>query len=234
MNTRQGDDGRGPTTRVLVLEDSDAIRESVVDALADAGHVAEGVVDGTAFEERLAAFRPDLVVLDVMLPGGRDGFELIDVVRGHGDAGIVMLTARDALADRLRGLDAGADDYVLKPFALDELVARVASVLRRRGRLPSAVQVGDLLLDPDAAVASRGGRSLELSATELRLLTYLTEQRGRTVSKAQILRAVWGYDAYDPNLVEVHVSALRRKLEAPGPRLLHTVRGLGYSLRGPA
>lgn len=234
MSTRQDDDNRGPTTRVLVLEDSDAIRESVVDALADAGHVTEGVVDGVAFEERLAAFRPDLVVLDVMLPGGRDGFDLIDVVRGHGDAGIVMLTARDALADRLRGLDAGADDYVLKPFALDELVARVAAVLRRRGRLPSAVQVGDLVLDPDAAVASRGGTVLELSATELRLLTYLAEQRGRTVSKAQILRSVWGYDAYDPNLVEVHVSALRRKLEAHGPRLLHTVRGLGYSLRGPS
>lgn len=234
MSTRQDDDSRGPTTRVLVLEDSDAIRESVVDALADAGHVAEGVVDGVAFEERLAAFRPDLVVLDVMLPGGRDGFDLIDVVRGHGDAGIVMLTARDALTDRLRGLDSGADDYVLKPFALDELVARVAAVLRRRGRLPSAVHVGDLVLDPEAAVAARGGTVLELSATELRLLTYLAEQRGRTVSKAQILRSVWGYDAYDPNLVEVHVSALRRKLEAHGPRLLHTVRGLGYSLRGPA
>jgi two-component system, OmpR family, response regulator len=219
--------------RVLVVEDSDAIRAAVLSALRDAGHVAEGAVDGSAMERHLEAFRPDLVVLDVMLPG-RDGFTLLDVIRRRSAAGVVMLTARDGVADRLRGLRAGADDYVVKPFELAELVARVGAVLRRMGRAPSTVEVGDLVVDAESGVAVRGGETLDLTATELRLLTYLAAQRGRVVSKTQILTAVWGYDAYDPNLVEVHVSALRRKLEARGPRLLHTVRGLGYVLRAGA
>ena len=165
-----------------------------------------------------------------MLPG-RDGFRLLGVVRERSDAGLVLLTARDALADRLHGLDGGADDYVVKPFLLAELVSRVRAVLRRRGRVPTAMTVGDLVVDDEAGTATRGGAVLELTATELRLLRYLVEQRGRTVTKNQILTQVWGYDAYDPNLVEVHVSALRRKLEAHGPRVVHTVRGLGYALR---
>ncbi|MCV7275995.1 response regulator transcription factor [Mycolicibacter arupensis] len=215
--------------RVLVVEDSDAIRETVVAALADAGFVSGGRVDGRGLEDVLPAFRPDLVVLDVMLPG-RDGFTLIDVVRGYGDTGIILLTARDALDDRLRGLDSGADDYVVKPFELAELLSRVAAVLRRRGRVPSAIQVGDLVVDMEAGMVSRSGVVLELTGTELKLLNYLAEQRGRTVSKDRILAAVWGYDAYDANLVEVYVSGLRRKLEAHGPRMLHTVRGIGYRL----
>ena len=219
---------RGGAPRVLVVEDAGAIREMVVEALADAGYVAGGRGDGGGLEDVLDGFRPDLVVLDVMLPG-RDGFALLDVVRSWGDAGIVLLTARDGLDDRLRGLDGGADDYVVKPFQLAELVSRVGAVLRRRGVAPTAIGVGDLVLDPDAGTAGRGGASLDLTATELRLLTYLAQQRGRTVSKEQILAHVWGYDAYDPNLVEVFVSGLRRKLGAP--RILHTVRGLGYVLR---
>jgi two-component system, OmpR family, response regulator len=219
--------------RVLVVEDSEAIRFAVLAALRDAGHVAEGAADGSAMERDLDVFRPDLVVLDVMLPG-RDGFTLLDVVRRRTDAGVVMLTARDGVPDRLRGLASGADDYLIKPFVLAELVARVGAVLRRLGRAPSTVVVGDLVLDAESGVAMRGGSPLVLTATELRLLRYFAAQRGRVVSKTQILAAVWGYDAYDPNLVEVHVSALRRKLEAHGPRLLHTVRGLGYVLRpGP-
>jgi DNA-binding response OmpR family regulator len=215
--------------RVLVVEDYDAIREMVVEALADAGYVSGGRVDGQGLEDVLAAFRPDLVILDVMMPG-RDGFALIDVVRGYGDTGIVLLTARDALPDRLRGLDAGADDYVVKPFDVAELVSRVGAVLRRRGRVPSAMQVGDLVVDVDAGMVSRAGAVLDLTGTEFKLLSYLVEQRGRTVSKDQILAAVWGYDAYDVNLVEVYISALRRKLEAHGSRMLHTVRGIGYQL----
>ncbi len=220
--------GAGPP-RVLIVEDSVAIREMVVEALADAGYVSGGRTHGGGLEDVLAAFRPDVVVLDVMLPG-RDGFALIDVVRGYGDAGIVLLTARDALADRLRGLDSGADDYLVKPFEMAELLSRVAAVLRRRGRVSSAIQLGDLVLDMDASTASRAGAVLDLTATELRLLSYLADQRGRVVSKDQILAAVWGYDAYDPNLVEVYISALRRKLETHGPRMLHTVRGIGYRL----
>jgi two-component system OmpR family response regulator len=216
--------------RVLVVEDSDAIRAAVLAALRDAGFAGRGLADGAGLERELEAFRPDLVVLDVMLPG-RDGFGLLEVVRGRTDAAVVMLTARDGVADRLRGLDRGADDYVVKPFVLAELVARVTAVLRRLGRAPSTVEVGDLVLEADSGVAVRAGRRLDLTATELRLLGYLAAHRGRVVSKTQIMAAVWGYDAYDPNLVEVHVSALRRKLEQHGPRLLHTVRGLGYVLR---
>ena len=212
------------------MEDSETIREMVGEALDDAGYVTGSRPDGDALEDTLRGFRPDLVVLDVMMPG-RDGFDLINVVREYGDTGIVLLTARDGLDDRLRGLDGGADDYVVKPFELAELVSRIGSVLRRRGRLPSAIQLGDLVLDVDAGTATRNGHPLELTATELRLLSYLADQRGRLVSKEQILTAVWGYDAYDANLVQVHISALRRKLEAHGPRILHTSRGIGYQLR---
>lgn len=222
---------RAHAPRVLVVEDSEAIREMVVEALVEAGYVVGGRADGGGLEDVLQSFRPDLVVLDVMLPG-RDGFVLIDMVRQWGDPGIVLLTARDALDDRVRGLDGGADDYVVKPFLLAELVSRIGAVLRRRGRLPSAIQLGDLVVDPEAGTASRAGAVLDLTATELRLLIYLSEQRNRTVSKEQILTAVWGYDAYDPNLVEVYISGLRRKLEAHGrPRIVHTIRGLGYVLR---
>ncbi|HEX4100142.1 MAG TPA: response regulator transcription factor [Pseudonocardiaceae bacterium] len=214
--------------RVLVVEDAEAIRVAVQTGLAAAGFVVRGRVDGTDLERELQGFRPDLVVLDVMLPG-RDGFALLAVVRRQGDAGVLMLTARDAVDDRLRGLHGGADDYLVKPFVLAELVARVSAVLRRRGKVPYPIEVGDLLVDTAAAVVRRGDRSLELTATEWRLLDYLAAQRGRVVSKEQILGAVWGYQDYDPNLVEVHVLALRRKLGEP--RLLHTVRGLGYVLR---
>jgi DNA-binding response OmpR family regulator len=214
--------------RVLVAEDAEAIRAAVLAGLAEAGYQTCGREDGRGLERDLVAFRPDLVVLDVMLPG-RDGFTLLDVVRRHSDAGVVMLTALDAVENRLRGLSGGADDYVVKPFALAELVARVTAVLRRLGRTPSTIQVADLVLDAQAGTVLRGERPIELTATELRLLEYLAAQRGRVVSKAQILTAVWGYDDYDPNLVEVHISALRRKLGEP--RLLHTVRGLGYVLR---
>ncbi len=230
MNTDASPSRAGEPARILVVEDSVTIREMVTEALTQAGYVAGARADGAGLEDVLAGFRPDLVVLDVMMPG-RDGFALISVVRDYGDTGIVLLTARDGLTDRLRGLDGGADDYVVKPFELAELVSRVGAVLRRRGRLPSAMQLGDLVLDVEAGTATRAGHPLQLTATELRLLAYLAEQRGRIVSTEQILAAVWGYDAYDPNLVQVYISALRRKLEAHGPRILRTSRGLGYQLQ---
>ena len=230
-SARKADQFSVGAPRILVIEDSETIREMVCDALAEAGYHTDARSDGEGLEEVLDGFRPDLVVLDVMLPGRRDGFSLIDVVLGWGDVGVVMITARDGLSDRLRGLDGGADDYVVKPFELAELVSRVGAVLRRRGRLPAVVQVGDLMVDVDAGMAARDGQPLNLTATELRLLTFLVEQRGRIVNARQILTAVWGYDAYDPNLVQVHISGLRRKLEAHGPRILHTVRGIGYRLQ---
>ena len=219
-----------PQPRVLVVEDAEAIRLAVQSALQSAGHVVLERADGRQLETDLAEFRPDVVILDVMLPG-RDGFALLEVVRARSDAGVVILTARDAVDDRLRGLTAGADDYVIKPFVLPEVVARVNALLRRMGRMQSMLVVGDLVVDPQAATVRRGSAEITLTATEFKLLCYLAEHRGKVVTKTQILSAVWGFDAYDPNLVEVFVSALRRKLEANGPRLLHTVRGLGYVLR---
>lgn len=217
--------------RVLVVEDEEAVREPVVHALRDAGYAAVGLRDGTHFEEQVASHRPDLVVLDLMLPGPRDGLTLAGIAHRRGNVGVVLLTARDGVDDRLRGFAVGADDYVVKPFATEELLARIRAVLRRLGRLSATVQVGDLLVDESAGLAVRGGQELALTATEFRLLCYLVANRGRTLSKTRLLTQVWGYEAYDPNLVEVHVSALRRKLEAQGPRLLHTVRGLGYRLQ---
>jgi two-component system OmpR family response regulator len=221
------------TARILVIEDAEAIRAAVTAGLTERGFQVLGRPDGRELEHDLVRFRPDLLVLDVMLPG-RDGFALLEVARRTSTAGVLMLTARDGVTDRLRGLTGGADDYLAKPFVLAELVARVEAVLRRLGRTPSTVQVGDLVVDADSGVVLHAGQPVDLTATELRLLEYLAAQRGRVVSKTQILTAVWGYEDYDPNLVEVHVSALRKKLEAHGPRLVHTVRGLGYVLRADA
>ncbi|GID28827.1 response regulator transcription factor [Paractinoplanes brasiliensis] len=217
--------------RVLVVEDEEAIRDPLTAALRAAGHEVRACADGAGFEAVVDAFRPDLTLLDVHLPGGRDGFELARVLSGRSDCAVLMVTARDAVADRLAGFGAGADDYVVKPFATAEVLARVAAVLRRLGRVPSTVQVADLIVDEGARIATRAGHPLPLTGTEFKLLAYLTGHRGRILSKTQLLTQVWGYDEYDPNLVEVHVSALRRKLEQHGPRLIHTARGLGYVLR---
>jgi two-component system OmpR family response regulator len=193
--------------RVLVVEDEDAIRAPLAAALRGAGHQVREGVDGAGFENVVDAFRPDLALLDVQLPGGRDGFALASALRNRSDCAVLMVTARDAVDDRLRGFAAGADDYVVKPFATVEVLARVSAILRRLGRVPSTVQVGDLLVDEDARLAVRGGTTLELTATEFKLLAYLSSHRGRILSKTQLLTQVWGYDEYDPNLVEVHVSA---------------------------
>ncbi|QIS24609.1 response regulator transcription factor [Nocardia terpenica] len=216
--------------RILVIEDADAIRAAVAAAMRAAGHQVLARDDGGLLERDLERFRPDVVVLDVMLPG-RDGFALLDSVRARCGAGVVMLTARDGVEDRVRGLRSGSDDYVIKPFDLGELVARIEALLRRMGRLQTKVTIGDLMVDADSGMVLRGTAPITLTATEFKLLTYLAAHRDHVVTKTQILTAVWGYEDYDPNLVEVYVSALRRKLEEHGPRLLHTVRGMGYTLR---
>ena len=223
---------RGAPPRVLVVEDETAIRDAVATALAQAGYVPRAEADGTRLRAVADAFRPDLVILDIVLPAGPDGLALARMLRDRADLPILFLTARDGLDDRLAGFTAGADDYLVKPFALTELLARVHALLRRSGRLMSVtVQAGGLVLDEAANAAWRDGRALDLTPTELRLLGYLLTRRGRTVSKAELLTQVWGYGSYDPNLVEVRVGSLRRKLEAAGPRILHTVHGYGYTLR---
>ena len=223
----------GPLMNVdvaVVVEDSDAIRLPVVTALSAQGFQLAAVPDGSDLESLLPSFAPDLVILDIMLPG-RDGFELLQVIRRTSTAAVLMLTARDALSDRVQGLTEGADDYVIKPFAIAELVARIHAVLRRSRPGGSSISVADLVINDDVTLVRRGDDSLDLTETERRLLGYLAAHRDRVVSKTQILTAVWGYDGFDENVVEVHISSLRRKLEAGGrSRLVHTVRGRGYLL----
>jgi DNA-binding response OmpR family regulator len=214
--------------RVVLVEDEEPVRQAIERALRREGFTVTGFSDDPGADLILAA-APDLAVLDVLLPSG-DGFELARALRAARDLPIVFLTARDTVEDRLDGFELGADDYLVKPFALEELLARVRAVLRRTGRLGAAIDAGDVVIDEQAGLATRAGSPLDLTATELRLLAYLVRQRGLVLSKHQLLTQVWGYDAYDPNIVEVHVSALRRKLEAHGPRILHTARGLGYRL----
>ena len=222
---------RAPPARVLVVEDEPAIRDSVCTALAEAGYLVRVQADGTRLREVAGSFRPDLAILDIMLPGP-DGLSLARLLRAGDDLPVLFLTARDALDDRLAGFAAGADDYLVKPFALTELLARVHALLRRAGRLRSVtIQAGDLVLDEAARAAWRAGQPLELTPTEFQLLAYLLARRGRAVSKAELLTQVWGYGCYDPNLVEVRISSLRRKLEARGPRIIHTARGHGYTIR---
>lgn len=217
--------------RVLVVEDDRLLRESIRDALDDAGFTVRALPDGKDFTERIREFRPDIAVLDIMLPSG-SGLSLARQLRVESaTAAIVFVTARDAVEDRLGGFDAGADDYLVKPFVQAELVARLRAVLRRSGHLTShTVQVADLLVNEDSGDVLRDGRPIAVTATELRLLSYLARNRGRVLSKTQILTQVWGYDDYDPNLVETYVSTLRRKLEVDGDRLIHTVRGIGYRM----
>jgi len=216
-----------------VVEDDELLRSVIAGSLRDAGHLVATSADGASAEAVAAGFGPDLALLDVMLPG-RSGFEVARALRGGSDLPVIFVTALDGVDDRLTGFGLGADDYLVKPFAVAELLARVNAVLRRSGRSSAQLLViGDLMIDEDAGIVRRAGLDLDLTATERRLLVYLAHHRGRVLSKTQILSQVWGYDAYDPNLVEAFISALRRKLELHGPRLIHTVRGVGYRLTAP-
>ena len=219
--------------RVLLVEDDTALRDAVAAALREAGYQVLDLSDGLQAPRHAESFRPDLAVLDVRLPVGPSGLSLARLLRQEGDMPVLLLTAADTVEDRLAGFEAGADDYVVKPFSMAELLARVRALLRRSGRTSSETwQVGDLVVDEVSRSVHRDGTPVELTRTELDLLLVLGRQAGRVVSKIQLLTAVWGFDALDTNLVEVHVSALRRKLEAHGPRLVHTVRGVGYRLHG--
>jgi two-component system, OmpR family, response regulator len=184
---------------VVVVEDESAVREAVVRALGAEGLAVASFPDYVDAPALLAG-APDLAILDVLLPAG-DGFELARALRAKRDVPVLFLTARDAVEDRLAGFDLGADDYLVKPFALEELLARVRAVLRRTGRGAAPLTAGDLLIDEGGGAAYRDGEALALTATELRLLAYLVRHRGRVLSKHQLLTQVWGYDAYDPNVV---------------------------------
>ena len=224
--------------RVLVVDDEQNITELIATAMRYEGFEVETAATGRQALDAVATFRPHLILLDVMLPD-LDGFEVARRVRQEGRrVPIVFLTAKDATEDKVRGLTLGGDDYVSKPFSLEELLARVRAVLRRVVDSPEAearLTFGDLELDEETHEVFRGKRSIELTPTEFKLLRYLMMNPRRVVSKAQILDHVWEYDfGGDANVVETYISYLRKKVDSDGPALIHTIRGAGYSLRIPA
>ncbi|MFI6511712.1 response regulator transcription factor [Streptosporangium sp. NPDC050855] len=228
-----------PEARLLIVEDEPNILELLAASLRFAGFGVNTASNGTDAVAAVQRHRPDLIVLDVMLPD-MDGFDVVRRLRGGGsDTPVVFLTARDGTEDKIRGLTMGGDDYVTKPFSLEEVVARIRAVLRRTsaGDLPPRpprLTFADIELDEESHEVWREGRAVALSPTEFKLLRYFMANAGRVLSKAQILDHVWDYDFRgDVGIVESYVSVLRRKIDNVDPRLIHTLRGVGYVLRLP-
>jgi two-component system, OmpR family, response regulator len=220
--------------RLLLVDDEENLRSMLDAALRHSGFDVVPVGTGREALDAVKAERPALIVLDVMLPD-IDGFEVCRRLRTEGDrTPVLFLTARDATEDAVRGLTLGGDDYLVKPFSLEELVARIGSVLRRTGTAQpgSRLSCADLELDDDAHRVTRAGTAVSLSPTEYNLLHYLLVNQGQALSKAQILDHVWQYDfGGDGGVVETYIGYLRRKLDHVEPKLIHTIRGVGYSLR---
>lgn len=225
-----------PEARLVVVDDEPAIRELLTTTLRFSGFEVHPAPDGTTALALVEEVTPDLVVLDVMLPD-LDGFAVTAAMRARGrHVPVLFLTARDATADKITGLTVGGDDYVTKPFSLEEVVARLRALLRRSGattaREESVLQVGDLVMDEDAHEVTRGGEPVHLTATEFELLRYLMRNPRRALSKAQILDRVWHYDfGGQANIVELYISYLRRKIDAGREPMIHTLRGVGYLLK---
>jgi two-component system OmpR family response regulator len=228
-------DGGG--NRVLVVDDEQNIVEVVSMALRFHGFTVESAGSGREALAAVASFKPHLMVLDVMLPD-MEGFDVATRL-GAQRAGlpIIFLTARDATEDKIRGLSGGGDDYMTKPFSLEELVARIRAILRRTGAASpesSVLSFEDLELDEESREVTRGGAPIELTATEYRLLRYLMLNPRRVLTRAQLLDHVWDYDfGGDGRVLETYISYLRKKLDGSGPSLIRTVRGVGYALRAP-
>ncbi|WP_433857679.1 response regulator transcription factor [Streptomyces kronopolitis] len=228
-------------SRILIVDDEPAVREALQRSLVFEGYVTEQAVDGLDAVEKVAAWDPELIVLDVLMPR-MDGLTAARRLRASGvTLPILMLTARDTVGDRVTGLDAGADDYLVKPFELDELLARIRALLRRSsyaagGGDPEegeSLAFADLRMDLATREVTRAGRPVELTRTEFTLLEMFLAHPRQVLTREQILKAVWGFD-FEPtsNSLDVYVMYLRRKTEAGGePRLVHTVRGVGYVLR---
>lgn len=219
---------------ILVAEDDRAVRDAVERALAFEGYAVVTARDGAEALQRVLNEKPDLVVLDVMMPIV-DGFETCRRLRAAGNnVPILMLTARTEVSDRVEGLDAGADDYLAKPFALEELLARMRALLRRSTGLGGdALRVGDLVLDPEARTVVRSGNTIQLTKTEFDLLELLVENAGVVLSREKIYEHIWGFDfETTSNSLDVYIGYLRRKTEVDGQsRIVHTVRGVGYVAR---
>ncbi|HUA11659.1 MAG TPA: response regulator transcription factor [Solirubrobacteraceae bacterium] len=223
----------GRSVRVLVVEDDEDIALALQRSLRMEEYEVRVAGDGAAALEEARSFSPDAIVLDLGLPK-IDGIEVARHLRAEGDVPILMLTARESVESRVEGLDSGADDYLVKPFERQELLARIRAMLRRRPpRGSAALRVADLSLNTDTHEVTRGERDVELTQREFELLEYLMRNERIVISRQRLLDEVWGYDPFSTtNTIEVFVSNLRRKLEAGGePRLLHTIRGAGYVLR---
>ena len=233
---REGDEVR--RQRLLVVDDEVHIAEALTASLRHAGFDVRPVFDGSSAVSAAQEWSPDLLLLDVMLPD-MTGYDVCrELIVAGSDAAVIFLSARDQVSDRIRGFGVGADDYVTKPFSLEEVIARVRAVLLRRSRGRAVEPDGsvfvfeDLRLDDDRHLVSRGGSVIDLSPTEYSLLRFLMQNPERVLSKAQIVDHVWRYDFQgDGNIVESFVSLLRKKLNATGPPLIQTVRGFGYVLR---
>jgi two-component system, OmpR family, response regulator len=224
--------------RLLVVEDDATLRESLEMFLGGAAFDVRALPDGRALATTLREFTPDLAILDVDLGAGLpNGFALARQLRERGAVPIIFLTAADGLDQRLSGFEVGADDYITKPFSTSELQARIRAVLRRsegaRGCavVRHVVTYGDVELDEDARTVTRAGVAIELTRREFDLLLAFLENPERVLSRTQLLSMVWGFEDYDANVVEVYVSTVRRKLEQHGPRIIQTVRGVGYAMR---
>jgi two-component system OmpR family response regulator len=220
--------------RLLLVDDEENLRSMLEAALRHNGFDVDTAANGREAIAAVGAEQPDLILLDVMMPD-LDGFEVCRRLRSDGvKTPVLFLTARDATEDKVRGLTLGGDDYLVKPFSLDELVARVNAVLRRTGAAQdqAVLRIADLVMDDDAHRVTRGGREVALSPTEYNLLRFLLLNQGRVLSKAQILDHVWQYDfGGEGGVVETYIGYLRRKLDTTEPRLIHTLRGVGYTLR---
>jgi DNA-binding response OmpR family regulator len=217
--------------RILVVEDEQTLRELLAAALEREGWEVEAVRDAAGCEAALDGFSPDMAILDIQLGEGPDGLTLAKRIRQRSDLPFLFLTDRAGVEDRLAGFETGADDYLAKPFILAELLARIRVVLRRRGRIASeSLELGPLKVDESGRRAYVDGALVELTRIEFELLLRLALQADRVASKTDLLQRVWGFEGYDQNLVEVHISSLRRKLGERGA-LIQTVRGVGYVLR---
>lgn len=221
--------------RLLLIEDDQALREILLQRFTREGYAADGCGDGVEGLEMALSAPYDGIVLDVMLPG-MDGLSVLTALRARGySGGVLLLTARDAIEDRVRGLDAGADDYLIKPFALDELSARLRALLRKRSASRSTVlRVGELEMDTVAHIVRRGGRHIPLTAKEYALLEYMMVNAGQILTPNQIFDHVWNWEsaALETNLIPVYIGYLRKKIDRDAEKkYIHTVRGLGYVLR---
>lgn len=217
--------------RILIVEDDDAVSEALSTGLRSKGYEVEIRSTGKDIEQVIADFRPELLVLDLGLPDGPDGVSIAKRLRVASEAGVLFISGSHRIEDRLAGFAAGGDDFLTKPFSMAEFFARVEAIRRRALATNARYEINGLVIDEAAHTVTRDGDDIQLTPIEFSLLVALCRHPGRVRAKVELLDIVWGFDQFDVNLVEVHIHALRQKLEAFGPRLIQTVRGVGYVIR---